>query len=320
VGINEGILEQQRSCSTSRTPRAAANFASAAATRLNALIVGRGDLETVLAGENLANPILAGDVVDVGYILATLAAGVTSERRSDSTTTTHIGAASDINTLITASVVGDTTEGLSSRASRVVAFALGRVLRLVGRVLCLWRVLRLGGVLGVTSLCERATHPVTLNVGWAAYAIGGSRRRRRRETIPARKVAREIDAAGGAGVGRVAARLLIRLALDEFGEIILGAVLTSSINELLGHIVATEESGDGGFTEAGVEVTWSDGLTARSKLNVHIQSGANVGGAPPRVSPPRLDHILARGSIGNGGREEEREQCCQHGELHGERM
>jgi len=190
-----------RVCSTSKTPRAVANLAPAAATRLDTLIVGRGDLETVLAGENLANSVLAGDIVDVGDISAALAAGATSERRSDSATTTHIGATGDINTLITASIVGDTTEGLSGGAGRVITLALGRVLRIVGSALCLvGRVLRLGGVLGATSLLGRPAHPVTLNVGRATYAIGGVRRRRRRVTIPARKAAREIGAAGGTGV------------------------------------------------------------------------------------------------------------------------
>jgi len=132
---------------------------AAAATRLNALVIGSGDLETTLAGANLAGSVIADHVIDVGDVLATLAVGVTPERRCNSATPTHLGVASDINALMTVPVVGNTTEGLSNGAGRIITFALGRVLRFgrilcLGRILRLGRVLRLGGVLGATSLWE----------------------------------------------------------------------------------------------------------------------------------------------------------------------
>ena len=62
---------------------------AAAETGVNATIVGSGDLETILAGENLASSVVADDVLDVGNVLAVLATGGATERRSNSTTTTY---------------------------------------------------------------------------------------------------------------------------------------------------------------------------------------------------------------------------------------
>ena len=62
---------------------------AAAETRINATIVGSGDLETILAGENLANSVIANGIIDVGDVLAVLATGGATERRSDSTTATY---------------------------------------------------------------------------------------------------------------------------------------------------------------------------------------------------------------------------------------
>jgi len=61
----------------------------AAASRFNALIAGIGDIETTLAGDNLASTVIAGDLIDVGDVLAVFPIGVTTERRSNSATTTY---------------------------------------------------------------------------------------------------------------------------------------------------------------------------------------------------------------------------------------
>ena len=124
---------------------------AAAATRVNATIVGGRDLETIVAGENLASSVVAGDLIDVGDVLAVLATGGATERRSNRATTTYnpavsiavraarkkktrtmLGIARNINALVTASIAGDTTQGLPSGARRIVALPLGGVLRVGG--------------------------------------------------------------------------------------------------------------------------------------------------------------------------------------------
>ena len=63
---------------------------AATETRFNATIVGRMDIETILAGENLASSVIAGDVIDVGDVLAVLSTGTgAAERRSNGATTTY---------------------------------------------------------------------------------------------------------------------------------------------------------------------------------------------------------------------------------------
>ena len=58
--------------------------------------------------------------------------------------------------------------------------------------------------------------------------------------------------------------------------------------------------------------------TARGNLNIQIQRGADIGGAPRRVNIPRLDSPAGYRSVGHGAREEERKQRDQWGEFHGE--
>ena len=61
---------------------------AAAETGVDATIVGSGNLESILAGENLTNSVVADGVIDVGDVLAVLAPGCATERRSNGTTTT----------------------------------------------------------------------------------------------------------------------------------------------------------------------------------------------------------------------------------------
>ena len=175
-------------------------------SRCDATITGSGGSETRLAGDNLASPIVAEDLIDVGKIPAILAiCGVPPERRSNGTTTTYshglsiamrtarakslttLGVAFDINTIVT-TAVGDTTGGLSNRASRIIALPPGG------------RITLPGGALRTTTTREVPTHTVTLAVRRIANTIGGICRRERRVTIPAPKVAGTLDAARGAGV------------------------------------------------------------------------------------------------------------------------
>ena len=66
------------------------NIANAFETRLNAAIMGTGNLVTIFAGENLARSFIADDLFDVVDSLAVLAVGdVISERRSNGATTTY---------------------------------------------------------------------------------------------------------------------------------------------------------------------------------------------------------------------------------------
>lgn len=189
-------------------------FASAMETRFDATIAGSGNLETRLARENLASSVVAENSVDVRDTLAILAIGdVTPERRTNDATTaygptvsitiyaaktrslTTLGVFFDINTIITTSTVGDTTDGLFRRASGIIALPLGRALR-------------------ATPVWEVATHPITLAVGWLAHTIGGVLRRRRRVALIACEVAREVDTTEGTGMLRVVAFLLIFLTPD----------------------------------------------------------------------------------------------------------
>ena len=120
---------------------------AAADTGVNALIAGGRDLETILAGENLASSGIAGNAIDMGEILAVLAIGtITAERRGNSATTTCSPVFStamctaknnvlttlwiglDVNTVITVSAVGDTTDGFSGVTGGGIALPLGRVL------------------------------------------------------------------------------------------------------------------------------------------------------------------------------------------------
>ena len=61
---------------------------AAAETRINTTIVGSRDLESILAGEDLASSVIADDIINVGDVLAVLATSGATERRSNSTTTT----------------------------------------------------------------------------------------------------------------------------------------------------------------------------------------------------------------------------------------
>ena len=62
---------------------------AAAEIGFDATIARSMDLETILAGENLASSVIAGDVIDVGDVLAVLATGGATERRSNSATATY---------------------------------------------------------------------------------------------------------------------------------------------------------------------------------------------------------------------------------------
>jgi len=210
---------------------------AAAEARVNATIVGSRNLETVLAGEYLASSVIAGDLIYIGDVLAVLATGGTTERRSDGTSATYnqtlsitvrtakkktltaLRIARNIGTLVTASIVGDTAHGFPSRAGRVIAPPLGGILRIggvlrVGGILRVGRILRVGGILRATSAWEAPTLPITLAVWCLAYTLGGVCRRERRVTILTCKAARTVDAAGRRGMRRIVAFLLILLALD----------------------------------------------------------------------------------------------------------
>ena len=58
--------------------------------------------------------------------------------------------------------------------------------------------------------------------------------------------------------------------------------------------------------------------TARGDLHIQIQRGADIGSAPRRVNIPRLANPTGHRSVDHGAREEERKQCDQCGEFHGE--
>jgi len=62
---------------------------AAAEAGVNATIVGSRDLEAILAGEYLASSVIADNVTDIGDVLAVLATGGTTERRSNRTSTTY---------------------------------------------------------------------------------------------------------------------------------------------------------------------------------------------------------------------------------------
>ena len=190
------------------------SLANTAGSILDAGVVGRGGLETLLAGANFTSLIFAGDLVDVSDSLAVLAiCWVDPGRRSNGATTayssvlnidigavrtgslTALGITIDVNAVIATSTVGETTDGLSSRASRGIVPLLGKTLR-------------------ATSMWEVPAHPITLAVGWLADAVGGVRRRGRRVAIVTRKVARTVGAAEGLSVLWVLALLRTLLVLD----------------------------------------------------------------------------------------------------------
>lgn len=56
-------------------------------TAFDATIVGGGNIETGLAGDNLASSVFAGDLIDVVNIPAILAIGDITPERSGATTT-----------------------------------------------------------------------------------------------------------------------------------------------------------------------------------------------------------------------------------------
>jgi len=257
--------------------------------RFKATIAGSSDLKAGLAGENLASPVIAEDFINVWNALAVLAIGdVTPERRSNGATTTALGVTFNINTVMTASTVGDTTDSLSGSASRVIALPPGETLR-------------------ATPVREVPTHPITLAVWWPADTIGGICRRGRRVTIPARKVARALDTTEGTCVLRVVAFLLVFLVLDESSEIVMGSIPTDSVDDIPCHRVTVKEPGKDGQTEADVKVSCKNTGTGRSDLDVQIQSGTNIDEAPLHTSLPRLDNLPGRRSICHGGRKEEGE-------------
>ena len=183
-------------------------------TKIDASIVGMGDLETMLAGQNLASSVVAEDFFDVRDSLAVFAIGnVTPERRSNSASTTYgpvlsiamrtararslttLGIGFDINTVMSFPAVGDTTHGLANRASRVVTPSPGKTLR-------------------ATPVWEGPTHPIALAVGRLVGTLGRICAGRRSATLLAHKVARTLDATEGTSMWWVLAFLLILLVSD----------------------------------------------------------------------------------------------------------
>jgi len=101
----------------------------------------------------------------------------------------------DVNTVIAFFTVGDTANGLASRAGRIITPLLGEALR-------------------ATSLGEVPTYPIALAVRWLADTLGRVLARRWTVTFLAGKVARVADATEGTSVARVATFLLTLLVLD----------------------------------------------------------------------------------------------------------
>lgn len=190
------------------------NLANSVETKLNAAIMGTGNLVTVLAGENLARAI-AEDLFNVRDSLAVLAIGdIISERRSNSAATTYrhivsiiirtlraqiltaFEVAFDINTVVTFSAVGNTAYRLAGRATRIIMpLGLGKTLR-------------------ATSMREVPAHPIALAVGWLADAVSRVLAGRSSVAVVASKVTRTANATERTGVGRVATLLLAVLVVD----------------------------------------------------------------------------------------------------------
>ena len=153
----------------------------------------------------------------------------------------------DINTIVTFSTVGNTTEGLASRASRMITPLLGETLR-------------------ATSTWEVPTYPIALAVGCLANTIDRICAGRRSVAIFAVKVAWAADATEGTSVVRVATLLPAPLILDlkeeqsqelcececeeesthKSAEVVTGTVPTNPVNDLLRHWVAVKEPRENG--------------------------------------------------------------------------
>jgi len=277
-------------------------LADAIETGLSAAIVGTGDREIVLAGDNRASALIADDLVDVGDSLAVHAIGdVISKGRSNHATTTALSIGVDVNAVVTLATVGNTTHGLASIASPIIAFPAGEALR-------------------TTSAWVVPTHPVALAVGRLAGTLGRVVTGRRSIPFLARKVAGRLDVAHGDPVGRVVTVPLTLLVFDELGEVVAGVIPTNFVDDLLRHWVAVKEARKDRYTETDVDVSRKKVLAAKANIDIYIQSGANIDEVPFHMGLPRLENVPTRRSIGHGAREEQREQSCQRGEFHdGER-
>jgi len=213
---------RRASTSTRLRTRSTSGFVDTVEARLNAAIVGTGNVVTVLAGENLARSI-AGDLLNVRDSLAVLAVGdVIAERRSNSATTTALDIGFDINAIVAFSTIGHTADGLTSSATRMVTLLLGEALR-------------------TTSVWEVTAHPVALAIGWLADTVGRVCAGRRCVAMITVKVAGTADATEGASMIRVVTLLFALLIVDKSGEVFTRAIPAHPIHDLLRHWVAVKE-------------------------------------------------------------------------------
>jgi len=264
--------------------KSTSSFANTLETRLNATILGTGNLVAMLAGENLARPIAA-DPFDVGDSPAVLAVGdVISERRSNSATATALDIDFDINTVV-AFTFGDTANSLASRAGWLVTPLLGEALR-------------------ATSVWEAPTYSIALGMGWVADTVGRVLARRRGIASLASKAARVADATEGTSIAWIATLLLALLVLDQSGEVVTGAIPTSSVDDLLRHWVAVKEPRKNGQAQTDVNMSRNKVLAGKANIDIDIQSGTDVNEALLHVSLPRLENVPGPRGTDHGAREE----------------
>jgi hypothetical protein len=190
------------------------SFTNTIETAFNATVTSGGDVEITLARLDLAGPIIAKDLVDVGDSLAVLAVGgVVPERRSNRATTTYsptsesqrrypkktlttLHVRESINTIDTFSTTGDATCGLIDRAlRRLVTFSPGDSLR-------------------TTSARKGSAHTITFGVRSRADTLRRICTRESNITVCTLEVTRTLDATEGSGVRWIFTLLFILLALD----------------------------------------------------------------------------------------------------------
>jgi len=224
------VAAEDSSIEPVQTPQLEGMSSNTIETAFNATVTSGGDFEISLARLDLAGSVIAKDIVDVGDSLAVLAVGgVVPERRSNGATTTTLRVRESINTINTFSTTGDATccRLIGRARRRLVTFSPGDSLR-------------------TTSAREGPAHTIAFGVGSHAGTLRRVCTRGSSITVRTLEVTRTLDATEGSGVRRIFTLLFILLALDELGEIIMGAIRTKLVYNYPCHRVASKEAGEDG--------------------------------------------------------------------------